>query len=261
MNITPSKIHRLVNRKIGSLRRIRYDLLYERIYDPNKEFNRPHVFDPEITDRQIIHGFKYTNAIIRWIRDQGDSTLRVEYPLDSDSLVFDVGGFSGSWCNEIVRRYDCSVHIFEPINRFATGIAERFSENSKVHVHPFGLSKSDETVMMSVSGQGSSAFHRADNMESVQMRDICAFTEKLGIDNIDLVKINIEGGEYDLLPRMIECGLVERCQHLQIQFHEWTRLPDGRSARRERRRLRKQIGKTHTISFDYPFVWEGWTRR
>lgn len=259
MNLNRHSLDRLIRAGFGLLRRIRYVLLYERIYDPDRSFDRPHVFDPEITDKEIIHGFKYTNAIIRWIRDQGDSTLRVDYPLGPDSVVFDIGGFSGAWCAEMVRRYDCNVHVFEPIGTFAAGIAGKFAHNPKVHVHNFGLSSRDESVRMGVIGQGSSVYSEVEEYETVRMRDICSYVREQGIETIDLVKINIEGGEYDLLPRMIQCDLLAKCRYIQIQFHEWA-LP-GRSAHRKRAIIQKELDKTHRLSYDYPFIWEGWARK
>jgi FkbM family methyltransferase len=245
------KFHRMVPK-------LRYNFLYRWRYDPHGEFERPHIFDPSITDQQIVEGFGYTRAIMRWMRDQGDATLRVNYPLRPDSIVFDVGGFSGSWCAEIVRRYDAYVHVFEPITEFAALIAEKFAENRKVHVHRFGLSDRDERLVMGVGGQGSSVFYAGGPRQEVVMRDISSFVSEKGITRIDLIKINIEGGEYSLLPRMIETGVIEMCEHLQVQFHEWVRPLGG--SHRARRLLQERLRVSHELSYDYPFVWEGWKR-
>jgi FkbM family methyltransferase len=93
-------------------------------------------------------------------------------------------------CAEIVRRYDAHVHVFEPIAEFAALIGEKFAENRKVHVHQFGLSDRDETVVMGIAGQGSSVFSGGPR-EEVAMRDISSFVSEKGITRIDLIKINI----------------------------------------------------------------------
>jgi FkbM family methyltransferase len=257
--IVKAPLRNMLNRGAPRMRRLRYNVLDRWRYDPHGEFGRPHVFDPSITDQQIVESFGYTRAIILWMRDQGDATLRVNYPLGPGSIVFDVGGFSGAWCAEIVRRYDAHVHVFEPVAKFATLIAERFAENRKVHVHPFGLSDRDETLVMGVAGQGSSVCYADGPRQEVAMRDISSFVSAKGITRIDLIKINIEGGEYSLLPRMIETGVIEMCEHLQVQFHEWIRPPGG--AHRARRRIQERLRLSHELSYDYPFVWEGWQRR
>jgi FkbM family methyltransferase len=226
--------------------RLKYNVVYRWRYDPHGEY------------KQIVEWFGYTPAIFRWVRDKGDATLRLNYPLGPDSIVFDVGGFSGDWAAQIVQRYDAHVHIFEPVAEFATLIAERFAENRKVHVHRFGLSERDETPVMGVAGMGSSVFHTDGTRQKGAMRDISSFISEEGITRIDLVKINIEGGEYLLLPRMIETDVVKMCEHLQIQFHEWFNPSGG--PHRARSLIHERLRVTHELSYDYPFVWEGWKR-
>ena len=42
----------------------------------------------------------------------------------------------------------------------------------------------------------------------------------LDIEKIDLLKLNIEGSEYDLLEKLLKSGLISTIDKLQIQFHE-----------------------------------------
>jgi hypothetical protein len=70
------------------------------------------------------------------------------------------------------------------------------------------------------------------------MRDIASFVPEQGITQIN--PDQHQGGEYSLLPRMIETGLVKKCQHIQIQFHEW--VPGFHRARRQ---IRKQLLTCH----------------
>ena len=111
---------------------------------------------------------------------------------------------------------------------------------------------------MGVGGQGSSVFNADGPRQEVGMRDISSFVSENGITRIDLIKINIEGGEYSLLPRMMETGVIEMCEHLQVQFHKGVRPAGG--PQRARHRLRKRLRISHELSYDYPFVWEGWKR-
>ena len=43
--------------------------------------------------------------LLPWLAVEGDATLRVDYDLDQDSLVFDLGGFTGQWASDIFGRY------------------------------------------------------------------------------------------------------------------------------------------------------------
>ena len=75
------------------------------------------------------------------------------------------------------------------------------------------------------------------------------------IDEIDLIKINIEGGEFELLERMFEQGLVAKCKNIQIQFHDF--FPEAKSLRQD---IRERLKETHHLTYDYYFVWENWER-
>ncbi|MGH8977302.1 MAG: FkbM family methyltransferase, partial [Acidimicrobiia bacterium] len=73
---------------------------------------------------------------------------------------------------------------------------------------------------------------------------------------VDLCKVNIEGGEYDLFDRLIETVWLARIRILLIQFHEW-----HPNAYARRRAIRRAFSRTHDEVWDYPFVWEMWRRR
>lgn len=71
---------------------------------------------------------------------------------------------------------------------------------------------------------------------------------------IDLMKINIEGGEYALLPHLIDTGVISRVRNIQIQFHEL----DVDSAEK-RESIICALRKTHKRDWCYEFVWESWS--
>ncbi len=70
------------------------------------------------------------------------------------------------------------------------------------------------------------------------------------------MEINIEGGEYEVLPRLIDVGMVKDIDRLQIQFHSFV---DNAAARRED--IQSKLAKTHEMVWCYDFVWECWTRK
>ena len=76
------------------------------------------------------------------------------------------------------------------------------------------------------------------------------------ISKVDLIKINVEGGEYSLLERMIDKQIIENFKNIQVQFHKF--FPN--SAQR-RNAIRNALSKTHFITYDYPFIWENWQRK
>lgn len=198
----------------------------------------------------------FTRAHRRWVKDRGDETLRLDYPLTHDSLVLDVGGYRGDWTNRIVERHDPFVLIFEPVPTYAEEIRERFRDNPKVEVFDFALADKDDVAEITLLEDASSLFRSGGERVSVRCRDVVAFLAERGIERIDLMKINIEGGEYALLDRMLDANLCRCCRDVQIQFH--TVFSD---AGLWRQRIRARLAQTHALTYDYDFVWENWHLR
>ena len=194
-------------------------------------------------------------AVRQWFKDNADATLRLDYPLTEQSIVFDVGGYRGEWASRISERYNPYIFVFEPVPAYFAVIKEKLDRNTKIRVHNYGLSDKTETQRISILGDASSTFRQDGDRITINLRDIWAYINEEEIQKIDLIKINIEGGEYPLLDRMLQQGIVEKCTDIQVQFHEF--VPKAKSLREE---IRKRLNQTHYLTYDYPFVWENWRR-
>jgi len=75
------------------------------------------------------------------------------------------------------------------------------------------------------------------------------------ISDVDLLKMNIEGGEYELLEFLLDKNEQGRFANIQIQFHD---LFPG--AKDRMTAIQKRLGKTHTLTFHYEFMMENWQR-
>lgn len=199
------------------------------------------------------------NALKQWYADQGDKSLRVNFPtLGKDSVVFDVGGHVGQWASEVYCRYSSQVFVFEPIADHVAELNRRFSPNPSIRVEPFGLSGESKTISISCEGVESSAFktQQASKNIEVQLVDVKSYCDEKLIERIDLMKINIEGGEYELLDRIVDSGLIKRIGILHIQFHDF--VP---KANQLVETIREKLMHTHECKWTYPFVWECWLEK
>ncbi|MFA6282824.1 MAG: FkbM family methyltransferase [Desulfurivibrionaceae bacterium] len=197
----------------------------------------------------------YKQTIDSWFQANGDETLRLQYKeLNSDSTVFDLGGYKGQWTSDIFARYCCNIYCFEPVRKFATAIEERFSQNPRIHVFPFGLAEQTKETIISDSADGSSMF-TGNGQENIQLVQASSFLKENNVKRIDLIKINIEGGEYDLLDHLIESGTITMINNLQIQFHNL--FPE---AEQRMRAIQANLSRTHRITWQYEFVWENWEK-
>jgi len=192
-----------------------------------------------------------------WFQAQGDKTLRLDYDLDENSLVLDVGGYAGQWTSDIFAMYQPTIHIFEPVQEFAENIRRRFQFNPKIKVYAVGLAGDTQTLEIYLNKDGSSVFLKSGcRSESIKLIRASDFLSEQAIDWIDLMKINIEGGEYGLLTHLIKSGWVRRIRDIQVQFHDY--VPD---AEMMMTRIQQSLHETHELTYQYRFVWENWHLR
>ena len=174
--------------------------------------------------------------------------------------------FEGQWTRRLLERADAHglsdlrVHAFEPERAAADQLRETTAHDDRVEVHPFGLAAADRVELMTLAGPGSSVFHNpaAGSMGTaeVPLRDVDAVLSALDVDRIDLAKINIEGGEFEVIDRLHETGWLSRTGTLIVQFHEF-----APGAHRARRRNRRHLARTHVCTWCYPWVFERWDPR
>jgi FkbM family methyltransferase len=178
--------------------------------------------------------------------------------IDSHSVVLDIGAYVGEWSERISRRYGARIYAFEPGPHGFSELRTRFDECPNVECFNIGLGGHDERARLALEGPGSTMYQDRGTfgVVDVEIRDVAAVLAELGIDRIDLCKINIEGAEYDLFDRLIATGWLPRIDEFLVQFHEW--LPH---AYRRRRAIRRALRRSHDEVWNYPFVWEFWRRR
>ncbi len=198
---------------------------------------------------------QHQKVVKKWWDDGGDRRFRFSYPLDRSSFVMDLGGYEGQWASDLYSRYRCRIAVFEPVGRFAETIGERFQQNEDIEVFPFGLGAVSKSATIYIRGAGSSTYRKRGAAEEIRIVDVKQWFDENGIASVALLKINIEGGEYDLLDRMIEAGLIESIENIQVQFHNFTI-----DATRRMERIQRDLERTHTPTYRYRFVWENWAR-
>jgi len=194
--------------------------------------------------------------VILWLKIQGDKTLRLNYDLDESSIVFDLGGYEGQWTSDIFSKYCCFIHVFEPVKEFFKNIERRFYKNEKIIVHSYGLSNKNETVKITLDKTSSSIFKSGKETSDALFLRAIDFMKQNNIQSIDLIKINIEGSEYDLLEHFIETNFINNIKNIQVQFHDF--IPN---AKQRMLKIQKNLEKTHFLTYQYPFVWENWRKK
>jgi len=188
-----------------------------------------------------------------WNLNKGDDILSFDYKLKKDSVVFVVGAFEGDYLGKLNSRFKCKIYGFEPIDEYFYVLQNKFDKYENVYLFNFGFSDKTEKVKFSKIGESSSLYVNSSNLVEANLKSITEFITENNLSSIDLLYMNIEGGEYLVLQQLIDDEIIKSIKHIQVQYHNI----DNDSIRK-RKNINKLISKTHSRKFNYPFIWERW---
>ena len=90
--------------------------------------------------------------------------------------------------------------------------------------------------------------------EKIYLRSYQSFINEYEIDKISLMKINIEGGEYELLEYLTnQQKFLERIENIQVQFHDFES-----DSKKRMKNIQNILSRTHYLTYQFEFVWENW---
>lgn len=176
---------------------------------------------------------------------------RYVYNLNSGSIVMDCGAHTGTFCEGIARKYPCRIFAFEPVKKWAELVATKMESAKNVTVFPFGIASSSRTERFSVLGDSSSIFNKSDEVVDAEFVDWKKFIKDHNLTLVDLLKLNVEGMEYEILEDILSHNAASMFTNIQVQFH--MNVPDF-EARHDR--IKEQLLLTHRMTMDFPYCWE-----
>lgn len=193
-----------------------------------------------------------------FIKNDKKLDYRHRYTLDSNAIIFDCGGYKGEWTAKMLRLYhhlNPKFYVFEIAEPFIRILEKKFINDKNVHVFGFGLGSEDQVIEFAVSDIATSIFAQPveQEKESGEIKNVGRFLEDYSITHIDLLKMNIEGGEYDLMDSIIASGFVKKCKNIQIQFHNY-----GEWSVKRRDSIKANLATTHKCTYDYEWNFENW---
>jgi FkbM family methyltransferase len=192
-------------------------------------------------------------AVLHWVADRGDATLSIVHDrLDENSLVIDMGGYKGEWAQKIFDRYGCSIEIYEPAHEFVLEIERRFHKElgNKITVKECALGSQNASADLVMDGLATS-IKKNDHGGATS---IVAVSSVLANRKIDLLKMNIEGSEYEVFESLFENNMIKNIDSIFVQFHPI----DDESIKRYNS-IADRLASTHECVFRYPFIWEKWS--
>lgn len=217
-----------------------------------------------IQHRQHRKRMSGSAPLSQFYRNGGNDLLYSDLPLTEDDLVIDVGGYHGEWTAGILTRYGCRSELFEPTPAFVEVCQRLYSRNSRVRLHQAALGATSRMTTFSLADTGTSEFRAGADQFEAKVIGVSDFLESLAQSDrisdasgaIGCMKLNIEGGEYEVLEKLLSTGEITRFRNLLIQFH---RQPSDYELRYQK--IIATVHATHERVWCYPMVWERWGLR
>jgi FkbM family methyltransferase len=175
-----------------------------------------------------------------------DLLFRVQIPVEE--LILDFGGYLGEYSKRVRKKCPNPIYVFEPIPEYFSIMTKNLIELENVTLLNFAIGSRERVEIFRISGPATGAFVAGDEI-NVQFRSAGWLAQTID-RKIGLIKMNIEGGEYELIPALKEVGILNHSRILFIQFHN---LPNN--LYRESQAI---LEETHVRTWKYEWYWERW---
>jgi FkbM family methyltransferase len=194
------------------------------------------MFPPEITNK-LGELFKTAVAKYRGFRVTPDITIPVERfgsgyggwdvvtaGIDSRAIVYSFGvGEDATFDTALIEKFQLTVHAFDPTPKSLAWV-KRQRLPDRFIVHGYGLAAFDGDVSFNPPANAAHVSHTLLERPatkaraiSVPVRRLGTIMKELGHDHIDLLKMDIEGAEYEVIADIGASGI--RPGQILVEFH------------------------------------------
>jgi FkbM family methyltransferase len=146
-----------------------------------------------------------------------------------DDITFDLA---------FIERFGCEVDAFDPTPSSVEHVRLAADDEPRFHFHPWGVWSDDATVRFYAPDYSDTNFsavnlHDTEDFFEAPCRSLPSIMRELGHDRIDLLKLDIEGAEYEVLDALLGGDI--RPTVLCVEFHKTSGIgPMRRTASRMR---------------------------
>jgi len=206
---------------------------------------------------QIIKekSFRYIREFFYITYHPGETDL-FNFPNRGKPLIIDIGAFTGVSAKRFIKNYpDAKMYLFEPLQKYYLELRNNFSEKNNILCQNLAITADGRNLEIVVNGAGSSGVISNFPNSEREMCNSISISEMINSFNeqIDLIQINCEGGEYEILEAMAMEKLFKKVNCLNIQFHY---LSISNIVLRAK--ITRELKKTHEKKWSTLFIWERW---
>ena len=151
--------------------------------------------------------------------------------LDENSIVLDIGANIGNVSNFILEKRKSKVFAFEPNKLCCEIMKRRFVDDSRITIYNLAISnfsgasnfylhEKSDGIMDFDYIESPSLKHTKDNVSkenSVEVKVVHILEILSKFSNIDLIKIDVEGSEYEIIPFLI--GEKNKIKNVLCELH------------------------------------------
>jgi len=208
-----------------------------------------------IENRRIKIRKNYPGELGRFFREGGNQLILDKLILDSNSLVLDVGSYDGLFADSLSVKFGNTIIGFEPNIISFKKLIEKYKKNKRIKILKQALWSSDGFIDLIDDGISSGFFiGNKKKLFQVETIDVANFINDY--KSIDLIKLNVEGAEYDILERIIKINNLSKFKSLLIQFHQI----DEKSEKRRKSIIQALKDENFREVYNFKFVWEYWIK-
>jgi FkbM family methyltransferase len=178
--------------------------------------------------RAIVGGDLYLKAQVRCAQaclgNEGAEWCVCPTGLSEDSIVYSFGvGTDISFDLELIRQFGLRVHGFDPTPRAIAWVrSQRLPE--KFIFHNYGIGARDGNALFRPPQNPDHVSYRVaprggpgTRLVEAPVHRLATILEKLRHERVDVLKMDIEGAEYEVVPDLFSCG--NPVNQLLVEFH------------------------------------------
>ena len=182
--------------------------------------------------------------------------LKFGMNFNSNGLILDIGSYLGAYTNKLIdKNPGMTFWLYEPIPEYYRACLIRFKERENVSVYQKAVSADGRDIRMQIdrlrSRQELNTNDKVLTFASINIQEIFD-----SVNEIELLKMNIEGMEYECLNQLILSNTLIKANYLLIQFHNFESEAD-----KKRNLIIKAIENDFTNVFTFEWMWELWIRK
>ncbi len=168
--------------------------------------------------------------------------------LSSDSVVYSFGvGTDISWDLEMIARFGCRVYAYDP-DPIAIDFVARAAVPPQFIFSPIGIATYDGTARFwGRPGKSSSTVKKLGTPEELPVQTLETLMKKNGHTHIDVLKLDIEGSEFSVLPAIAHLPIKQVLVEMHTRFYR-----DGLKGLRRligKYKTRRALGSLHGAGF------------